>query len=153
MCCLSNISKFSSLAVIRELDCLRRRESLFRKNTKAASSVLQWIEECMVRSSWWIHVQSSSETMSVAATPPATPRELAYGSDDLSTSGSNSSAFSTCGSLLEIVSPTAEDHILDCALLLLKRIKVDDGQLVLLTGSITLKIKAMAEVSLPQVSL
>ncbi|CAK9185639.1 unnamed protein product [Ilex paraguariensis] len=47
------------------------------------------------------------------------------------------------GSLLEIVSPTAEDHILECALFF-RNIK-NDGQLVLLSDDITLKIKAMAE--------
>ena len=100
----------------------------------------------MVRSSWWIHVQNSLETMPVASTPPATPRsEFGDGtSDEMGAGASNPMAFSTCGSLMEIISPTAEDHILDCALLF-QRIK-DDGQLVLLTDSVTLKIKTMAEV-------
>ncbi|XP_020253166.1 FHA domain-containing protein PS1 [Asparagus officinalis] len=125
--------------VIRELDCLKRREGLFRKNTtRAASSVLQWIEECMVRSSWWIHVQSSLETMPVAPTPPATPRSPP-------SDGSGEMAFfsSTSRSLMEIVSPTEEDHILDCALLF-KKMK-DAEHLVMLTDSTILKIKAMAE--------
>ncbi|KAJ6821092.1 FHA domain-containing protein PS1 [Iris pallida] len=141
---------FSSLTVIRELDCLKRRESLlrFRKETKAASSVLQWIEDCMVKCSWWIHVQSSSETLPVPATPPATPRSQSGDGSEGPGNGASSptTAFSTCGSLMEIVSPTAEDHILDCALLF-KRIK-DDGQLVLLSNSIALKIKGMAEVNI-----
>ena len=130
-------------SVIRELDSLKRRESLFKKSTKA-SSVLQWIEECMVRTSWWIHVHNSMEIMPVAPTPPASPQSLlGNGSSDFGADGPNSMAFSAWGSLMEIVSPTAKDHILDCAILF-KKIKV--GQLVLLSNSVTLKIKAMAEV-------
>ncbi|KAF8411853.1 hypothetical protein HHK36_004412 [Tetracentron sinense] len=131
--------------VIRELDCLNRRGSLFRRATEV-SSVLQWIEECMVETKWWIHVQSSvEEGMPVAPTPPASPRgtRLSQGSGGFASGASNLVPFSTCGSLLEIVSPTAEDHILECALIF-KRIK-NDGQLVLLTNDVTLKIKAMAE--------
>ena len=88
--------------------------------------------------------------MPVASTPPATPRsEFGDGPDDeMGAGASNPMVFSTYGGLMEIVSPTAEDHILDCALLF-KRIN-DDGQLVLLTESVTLKIKAMAEVNLQQ---
>ncbi|RRT61552.1 hypothetical protein B296_00044112 [Ensete ventricosum] len=129
----------SCLAVIRELDCLKRREkSLFSKSTKMASKALQWIEECMVNTSWWIHVQSSSETLPVVPTPPASPRSP-FGD------GTDSKSFSAHGSLTEIVSPTAEDHILDCALLFDKT-KNDGQQFILLSNSITLKIKAMAEV-------
>ncbi|CAL9120203.1 unnamed protein product [Musa acuminata var. zebrina] len=123
--------------VIRELDCLKRRESLFSKSTKMASKGLQWIEECMVNTSWWIHVQSSSETLPVLPTPPASPRSP-FGD------GTDSKSFSAYGSLTEIVSPTAEDHILDCALLF-KKTKNDGQQFILLSNSITLKIKAMAE--------
>ncbi|KAG0464642.1 hypothetical protein HPP92_018806 [Vanilla planifolia] len=123
--------------VIRELDHLQRCEGLFSRGTKA-SSILKWIEECMMNSCWWIHVQNSSETFPAAPTPPATPRsQLCDGMTE------NFVGFSACGSLMEIVSPTAEDHILDCALLF-KRIKFD-GELVLLTCSTTLRIKAMAE--------
>lgn len=48
------------ISVIRELDCLKRRGSLFRRISEV-SLVLQWIEECMVKTKWWIHVQSSIE--------------------------------------------------------------------------------------------
>ncbi|MQL72771.1 hypothetical protein Taro_005101 [Colocasia esculenta] len=126
--------------VIRELDCLMRRESYFRKTSKA-SSALQWIEECMVNTSWWIHVQNSMESMPVAPTPPASPQ--VQDNSELHGPVSDPLLFSTCGSLAEILSPTAEDHILDCALLF-KKIK-SDGQLVLLTNEVSLKIKAMAE--------
>ncbi|KAJ0972032.1 hypothetical protein J5N97_019991 [Dioscorea zingiberensis] len=118
------------MMVVRELDCMKRRERWYQKAPKA-SSALQWIEECMVRTSWWIHVQNSSETSPVPPTPPASPRLLlSEGNTDL-------------GGLTEILSPTAEDHILDCALLF-KRIKTD-GHLILLSKDTTLKIKAMAE--------
>eukprot|EP00268_Persea_americana_P055766 TRINITY_DN6508_c0_g1_i8.p1 TRINITY_DN6508_c0_g1~~TRINITY_DN6508_c0_g1_i8.p1 ORF type:complete len:711 (-),score=167.72 TRINITY_DN6508_c0_g1_i8:325-2403(-) len=127
--------------VIRELDCLRRRGSWFKKENEA-SSILQWIEECMTKMRWWILVQSSTEGMPVAPTPPASPRSrLSEGSNEFGTA--TSVPFSTCGSLMEIVSPTAEDHILECALFF-KRIK-NDGRLVLLTNDTALKIKAMAE--------
>ncbi|KAL7181800.1 hypothetical protein ACSBR1_040661 [Camellia fascicularis] len=56
---------------------------------------------------------------------------------------SKNRSLSAWWSLLEIVSPTAEDHILECALLS-RRIN-NDGQLVLLTNGSTLKIKAMEE--------
>lgn len=122
-CSSSSVAPYFS--VIRELDCLKRRESLFGGSTKLlASKALQWIEGCMVKTNWWIHVQSSAETMTVAPTPPVSPRTL---------------------SLPEIDSPSAEDHILDCALSFKKAKR--DGQLVLLSNSITLKIKAMAEVN------
>ncbi|CAD6257960.1 unnamed protein product [Miscanthus lutarioriparius] len=58
--------------VIRELDSMKQQEGLFRRSTKA-TSILQWIEECMAMESWWIHVQSSADMCPVAPTPPATP--------------------------------------------------------------------------------
>ncbi|XP_011624389.1 FHA domain-containing protein PS1 isoform X1 [Amborella trichopoda] len=124
--------------VIRELDCLKRRGNglRFRKENDA-SLALQWIEECMVKMRWWIHVQSSAESMPVAVTPPASPRtKLSDGSNETGDPLIR-------GSLMEIISPTAEDHILECALLFKKL--ASDGQLVLLTTDVTLKIKAMAE--------
>ncbi|KAJ0972018.1 hypothetical protein J5N97_019977 [Dioscorea zingiberensis] len=75
--------------------------------------------------------RNSSETSPVPPTPPASPRLLwSEGNTEL-------------GGLTEILSPTAEDHILDCALLF-KRIKTD-GHLILLSKDTTLKIKAIAE--------
>ncbi|KAL6007694.1 hypothetical protein ACLOJK_033195 [Asimina triloba] len=129
--------------VVRELDCLRRRGSRFRRGNEA-SSILQWIEECMVKTMWWIHVQSSAESVATAPTPPASPQSrLSSGTVELPAGTTSSVPFSSYGSLMEIVSPTAEDHILECALLF-KRIK-EDGQLVLLSNDVALKIKAMAE--------
>lgn len=121
--------------VIRELDCLKRRSSLFRKKTEA-SLVLEWIEECMVRTPWWIHVQSSMEEgRHIAPTPPASPQSrFSQGSEGFPCG---------TGSFLEIVSPTAEDHILEYALSYRKMNR--DGQLILLTNDVTLKIKAMSE--------
>ncbi|RVX13129.1 FHA domain-containing protein PS1 [Vitis vinifera] len=129
--------------VIRELDCLKRRGSLFRRISEV-SLVLQWIEECMVKTKWWIHVQSSiEEGRPIAPTPPASPPRFSEGSGGFISGTTSSVPFSACGSLMEIVSPTAEDHILECALFF-RRIK-NDGQLVLFTNDVTLKIKAMAE--------
>lgn len=92
----------------------------------------------MVKTKWWIHVQSSMEEgRPIAPTPPVSP-----GSQF--SEGISSVPLSGCGSLLEIVSPTSEDHILDCALFYRKM--NNDGQLVLLSNDVTLKIKAMAEV-------
>lgn len=125
---------------------MRRHGSLFRKTTEAAS-VLQWIEDCMVQARWWIHVQSSEEGVP-PVTPPATPQST-Y------TEGSSQSLFwrttssiqsITQRSFMEALSPTPEDHILDCALHF--RRGVNHGQLVLISDDVSLKIKAMAEVVL-----
>ncbi|TYH02503.1 hypothetical protein ES288_A09G145800v1 [Gossypium darwinii] len=126
--------------VIRELDYLKRRGSLFRRTTEA-SSVLEWIEECMVKTKWWIHVQSTMEAGGpIAPTPPATPHShFSEGS-----MGNSFGPFSAGGSLMKIATPTAEDHILDYALLC-RKMKSDDGQLVVLSNDVTLKIKAIAE--------
>ncbi|XWS24842.1 hypothetical protein CRYUN_Cryun27aG0019700 [Craigia yunnanensis] len=130
--------------VIRELDCLKRRGSLFRRTTEA-SSVLEWIEDCMVKSKWWIHVQSTMEEGGpIAPTPTATPQsQFSEGSVGNPFGTTRSAPFSAGGGLMEIASPTAEDHILDCALLFRKM--KSDGQFVLLSNDVTLKIKAMAE--------
>ncbi|XWS21888.1 hypothetical protein CRYUN_Cryun30bG0094500 [Craigia yunnanensis] len=129
--------------VIRELDCLKQRGSLFRRTTEA-SSVLEWIEDCMVKSNWWIHVQSTMEEGGpIAPTPPATIQsQFSEGSVGNPFGTTRSAPFSARG-LMEIASPTAEDHILDCALLFRKM--KGDGQAVLLSNDVTLKIKAMAE--------
>ncbi|KAF8018252.1 hypothetical protein BT93_H3216 [Corymbia citriodora subsp. variegata] len=123
--------------VIRELDCLKRRTSLFRRTTEV-SSALQWIEDTMVNLKWWIHVQRSiEEGMSIAPTPPATPHCIF---------GDASETFSAAtpgGSVIDIISPTTEDHILESALFYRKT--NPNGQLVLLSNDISLKIKAMAE--------
>ncbi|KAA8546331.1 hypothetical protein F0562_002930 [Nyssa sinensis] len=130
--------------VIRELDCMKRRGSLFRKTTEVCSA-LKWIEECMVNTNCWIHVQTSvEEGRPIAPTPPASPQsQFSEGSVGFHGGVANSVPFSAFGSLLQIVSPTAEDHILECALLF-RRVK-NDEQLILLTNDVTLKIKAMAE--------
>ncbi|KAJ7145219.1 hypothetical protein O6H91_22G010000 [Diphasiastrum complanatum] len=112
--------------VVRELDFMKRRENL-RNGARAA---LKWIEDCMVKLPSWIHVQSSSETRPVGITPPVSPA--------LSLQN-----FSQYGSAIDLLSPTNDDHILDCALLFAN--SVSDGQVVLLTKDTALKIKAMAE--------
>lgn len=102
----------------------------------------------MVNTSWWIHVQSSEEEgRPIAPTPPASPMsQFSEGNCGFPGGAASQIPFSPWGSLLEIVSPTAEDHILEYALL--SRRTMNHGQLVLLTNDVTLKIKSMAEVRL-----
>ncbi|KAL0351386.1 UNVERIFIED_CONTAM: FHA domain-containing protein PS1 [Sesamum calycinum] len=101
--------------VVRELDCMLRRGSFFTRMTEV-SAALQWIEECMAVAKWWIHIQSSAdESQLIPPTPPASPH---WSSED-------------------------KDHILECALFFKQTRK--NGQLVLLSDDVTLKIKAMAE--------
>ncbi|XP_078150414.1 forkhead-associated (FHA) domain-containing protein isoform X2 [Carex rostrata] len=132
--------------VIRELDCMKRREGLFRRPNKQASLVLEWIEECMEREPLWIHVQSSSEALPVAPTPPVTPTSL-FGDAVVDVApgfrSDLNAIFSPCSSFMEIVTPTSEDHVLECALLF-KKLR-GHAEVVLLSSSTTLKIKAMAE--------
>ncbi|CAI9787015.1 unnamed protein product [Fraxinus pennsylvanica] len=126
--------------VIRELDCMLRRGTFFRRTTEV-SAALQWIEECMENAEGWIHVQSlAEERRPVAPTPPSSP--LSWFGEEKSVFSIGSSPFSPC-SIQEIVTPTTEDHILECALFF-KRIR-NEGQLVLLSDDVTLKIKAMSE--------
>ena len=99
----------------------------------------------MVKTKWWIDVQSSEDGKQIAPTPPASPvPRFSEGSGGLPCGTTSSASFSTYGSLMEIVSPTAEDHILDYALSCRKM--KNDGQLVLLSNDVILTIKAMAEV-------
>lgn len=122
----------SAMSVTRELDRMMRQFKIFRR-TSEASLALEWIEECMVKTNWWIKIQSSAdEGRLIAPTPPASPQ----------TQSGTSLSYQKC---LEIASPTVEDHILDFALLY--RRNQNDGQLVLLSEDISLKIKSMAEVS------
>lgn len=124
---------------MRELDNLKRQGSLFRRPTEVFS-LLEWIEECMVKTNWWIHIHNLEEGMSVAPTPPAFPQ-----SHHITEGSTSCGPFSLFTSSTEIASPTAEDHILDAAL----RYKntMNGKRLVLLSNDITLKIKAMAEVT------
>ncbi|KAL0314208.1 UNVERIFIED_CONTAM: FHA domain-containing protein PS1 [Sesamum angustifolium] len=129
------------LQVVRELDCMLRRGSFFTRMTEV-SAALQWIEECMAVAKWWIHIQSSAdESQLIPPTPPASPH---WSSEDKGAFPVGSISFSPY-SLQEIVTPTATDHILECALFFKQTRK--NGQLVLLSDDVTLKIKAMAEVS------
>nr|CAD1835972.1 unnamed protein product [Ananas comosus var. bracteatus] len=120
---------------------MKRHESFCRRPSSKTSSALQWIEECMENTSWWLHVQSSLETKPVAPTPPITPiLQFIDGNNELGAKIFSSMPFSRYGNFMDIVSPTAEDHILDCALLF-KEIRKDE-QLIILASSTSLKIKA-----------
>ncbi|XAR62651.1 hypothetical protein NMG60_11017492 [Bertholletia excelsa] len=126
--------------VIRELGCMKRQGGLFRRR-KDVCVALEWVEECLVNTNWWIHVQSSEEEgRPIAPTPPASPQSNV---SECAGGAASSVPFSAWGRLLEIVSPTAEDHILECALMF-RRLR-NEGHLVILTNDVTLKIKAMAE--------
>ncbi|KAL6525212.1 hypothetical protein OROMI_030805 [Orobanche minor] len=126
--------------VVRELDCMSRRGSLFTRTTEV-SAALHYIEESMDVAKWWIRVQSSAEEGKlIPPTPPASSTHCL--GEDVWRSSIGSTPFSPC-SMQEIATPTAGDHILEYALYY-KRIR-KDGQLVLLTDDVTLKIKAMAE--------
>ncbi|GMH00314.1 hypothetical protein Nepgr_002153 [Nepenthes gracilis] len=122
--------------VMRELNCMKRQIHLFGRKTEV-SSALDLIEECMVKTKWWIHMQSSvEEERLIAPTPPASPQSQL-------SSKIRDAILSSFGTLPEIASPTAEDHILDYTILF-QRFQ-NDGHLVLLTNNISMKIKAMAE--------
>lgn len=109
--------------------------------------MLQWINECMEKESWWIHVQSSTEMLPVAPTPPATPTALCNnGEREISAGTFNPIALFSPRSFSDIVSPKTEDRVLDCALLF-NKLKGNQN-IVILSNSVTLKIKAMAEVTL-----
>lgn len=101
----------------------------------------------MVEKSWWIHVQSSAEDGRLTApTPPASPQSpFSQGSGGFFCRATSSLPFLSHGNLMEILSPTTEDHIIECSLLYQKT--MSDGHLVLLSDDVTLKIKAMAEVT------
>lgn len=127
------------MSVIRELQRMKQQLTIFRRISEA-SLALEWIEECMVKTNWWIHIQSSvEEEGSIAPTPPTSP-QTQFGEESLTFLSSHKCS-------MEIASPTVEDHILDFALLY-KRRQQYDGQLVLLSEDVTLKIKCMAEVGL-----
>lgn len=131
------------ISVVRELDCLLRRGSIFTRKT-GVSAALQWIEDCMAAAQWWVHIQSTAEEARlVPPTPPSTPHWFGEGKGASSLSSNPFSPYS----LQEIVTPTAADHILEYTLFV-KRTR-NDGQVVLLSDDLTLKIKAMAEVRKP----
>lgn len=128
---------------------MKQREGLFRRSTKA-TSILQWIEECMAKESWWIHVQSSADMFPVAPTPPATPSAQRIDEEIEISSGSFNPMMALFGprssaALADMISPRPEDRVLDCALLV-SRVRSNE-KVVVLSNSVTLKIKAMAEVS------
>jgi len=116
------------MSVIRELGCMKQQFRLFR-TTSEASLALEWIKECMEKTRWWIHIQSSMEECRLTVpTLSASPQTQFVGFR----------ISNKCSS------PAVEDHILDCALQY--RTKENVGQLVLLSHDVTLKIKSMAKV-------
>ncbi|KAK1403659.1 hypothetical protein POM88_003264 [Heracleum sosnowskyi] len=124
--------------VIRELDCMKRRGYLFTRTTEI-SSALQWIEDCMINTKWWIHVESLMEEGRHLTPSPSPSLSTSEGEIDFPFS----TLFPAFPKFLEIVSPTPGDHILECALL--NRRMKNDENLVILSDDVSLKIKAMAE--------
>ncbi|XP_039685823.1 FHA domain-containing protein PS1 isoform X2 [Medicago truncatula] len=58
-------------SVIRELGSMKQQIGIFRRISEAALA-LEWIEECIGKTKWWIHIQSSMEDefRLIAPTPP-----------------------------------------------------------------------------------
>ncbi|XP_037429701.1 FHA domain-containing protein PS1-like [Triticum dicoccoides] len=142
--------------VMRELECMKQREGMFKRSSKA-TSIMQWIEDSVENESWWIHVQSSSEMLPVAPTPPATPTETQRNSEESEATAAGAfnsmlalfSPRSFTGifsprSLTDIDSPKTEDRVLDCALLF-NKLRGSGQNMVILSNSVNLKIKAMSE--------
>ncbi|KAK7357097.1 hypothetical protein VNO80_16380 [Phaseolus coccineus] len=111
--------------------CMKQQFRLFR-TTSEASLALEWIKECIEKTRWWIHIQSSMEECSptLSASPQTQFVEESWAFPGFSISN-------------KCASPAVEDHILDCALQY--RRKENVGQLVLLSHDVTLKIKSMAK--------
>ena len=141
-CCFSQKSKTGShthtlMSVIRELGSMKQKFRIFR-TTSEASLALEWIEECLEKTRWWIHIQSSMEEFRLTAlTHHASPQTRFI---------EESWAFPGLNTLKKCASPKVEDHILDSALQYGRKENV--GQLVLLSSDVSLKIKSMAKVLL-----
>ncbi|KAI3445402.1 hypothetical protein Pfo_002067 [Paulownia fortunei] len=108
-----------------------RSELQLLRGLRGTTLIIPRIElDCMLR--------RGKEGRLIPPTPPASPHCFR---EDKGASSIGSIPFSPYH-LQEIVTPTAADHILECALFF-KRTR--NGQLVLLSADVTLKIKAMAE--------
>ncbi|KAL2650610.1 hypothetical protein R1flu_018738 [Riccia fluitans] len=118
---IKEVSVIIPKIVVRELDFLKHRDGL----RSSAREALRWIESCMIKLPNWIRVQKSNETLPVGATPPPSPSK---------------SAFPHRGDLM---SPTNDDHILECAMLF--DMTTHYGKVALLTRDTALRIKAMSE--------
>ncbi|CAM8930142.1 unnamed protein product [Rhodiola kirilowii] len=128
--------------VLREFDAMNQHASLFRGTTKA-SAALQWLEDCLVNTKWWIHVQSFfEEVRHLAPTPPASPK---LHNSYIQTGIKSWKTLPIFRSFSEVPSPKAEeDHILEYALQQMRSIN-DNERIVILSNDTSLRIKAMAE--------
>ncbi|CAH9083701.1 unnamed protein product [Cuscuta epithymum] len=65
--------------VINELGCMKSRASFFKRTTEV-SSALEWVEDCMKNTKWWIHIQSldEEETSDITTLTPAEDHILKY---------------------------------------------------------------------------
>nr|XP_043617313.1 uncharacterized protein LOC122589136 [Erigeron canadensis] len=89
-------------AVMRELMDIEIQDTFLKTSTKKATLALNWVEECMESTKWWIHMD-----------------------DEI------------------LLSPEAEPHVLETALLL--REELTDQKVIILSNDLNLKIKAMSE--------
>ncbi|XP_076887577.1 uncharacterized protein LOC143537764 [Bidens hawaiensis] len=89
--------------VVRELMDIRSQVGFFNRDSKKASLALNWIDECMMNTRWWIHMDDDDEA----------------------------------------VHTSTAVHVLAAALYL--REQITDQKIIILSDSLTLKIKAMAE--------
>ncbi|KAL2995196.1 hypothetical protein AAZX31_10G203700 [Glycine max] len=119
--------------VIRELGSMKQKFRIFR-TTSEASLALEWIEECLEKTRWWIHIQSSMEEFRLTALTHHASPQTRFIEESWAFPGFT---------LKKCASPKVEDHILDSALQYGRKENV--GQLVLLSSDVSLKIKSMAK--------
>ncbi|XP_076931684.1 FHA domain-containing protein PS1-like [Bidens hawaiensis] len=91
--------------VVRELMDINSQVSFFNRDSKKASLALKWIDECMMNTRWWIHMDDDDDEA--------------------------------------VHSSTEVPDVLAVALRL--REQITDEKIIILSDSLTLKIKAMAE--------
>ncbi|CAL1409976.1 unnamed protein product [Linum trigynum] len=144
--------------VKNELESLKRTGRLFRRRNTAASKVLEWIEECELKTEWWIHVQTSIDESAVPPTPPASP-ESGGGSSrtkwytppfssmttpPASPESGTTSKTKWYSPFSSMPSPRREDHVLSSALFY-KKLCRDGERVVLISHDPDLLFKAMLE--------
>uniref|UniRef100_A0A7N1A7R0 PIN domain-containing protein n=1 Tax=Kalanchoe fedtschenkoi TaxID=63787 RepID=A0A7N1A7R0_KALFE len=126
--------------VLRELERLEKATRLFGR-TAEVRAALTWLRNCMEKTEWWIHIQSSSvEEKHLTQPPPASPRQQHYSLDLGNWRWASSSVFR---SFKNVPSFKAED-VVQCALQLASGMDCE-GKVAILSDDLALKTKAMAE--------
>ncbi|KAK1433582.1 hypothetical protein QVD17_10494 [Tagetes erecta] len=132
--------------VLRELMDIKSQDCFFKGSLKKVSLALKWIDECMMNTRWWIHIDDETFHSSTAV-----PEELMdIKSQDSFFKRSSKKVSSTLKWIDECLmnttrfhSSTAAPEVLEIALHLRK--EITDQKIVILSNNLTLKIKAMAE--------